>query len=166
MTCRFCAIDHGDADCPPPPAGSGWCSLCMYVRPLAELSVIKVDPPYTWFLRLSLGNRADVAAILSVPYTGTPDLIDDVCINRRRPYSRRPRTVSVNAKPDASRARAAVVPADHGITKPELMTLWGLSDRPTRDLAGRLVAEGSLLTEESPGSHGGSPVKRYRRAAR
>ncbi|HEY5484472.1 MAG TPA: hypothetical protein VIK31_11800 [Propionibacteriaceae bacterium] len=77
----------------------------MYVRPLAELSVIKVDPPYTWFLSLRLSNRADVAAILSVPYVGTPDLIDDACINRRRPYSRSTysgRPTKAVVKPDST----------------------------------------------------------------
>ena len=92
-----------------------------------------------------------------------------VCARCQSPWNSDSRrsTKAVDVKPDASHARAAVVPVDGpGLTRPELMTLWGLSDRPTRDLAGRLVAEGSLLTEESPGSHGGSPVKRYRRVAR
>jgi hypothetical protein len=143
--------------CPPVPSGWGCCAYCSGAFAAADLYLESRD-------RDRLTDAQTLASC-----GGTLDLICTLCMRRQPPrgsYSRRTTKV-VNAKPDASHTRAAAVPASGpGLTKPELMTLWGLSDRPTRDLAGRLVEEGSLLAEESPGSHGGSPVKRYRRAAR
>lgn len=51
-----------------------------------------------------------------------------------------------------------------GLSKPELMDLWGFGDRKTRDLIAEGVRSGQLLVTEVPTAAGGASAKRYRKA--
>jgi hypothetical protein len=85
---------------------------------------------------------------------------------RDRPAESGVRTLEgrqASARSDGIPARVAAVPADGpGLTRFELMSLWNLGERQTRDLARRLVDDGELVVEEVPSAHGGSAIKRYR----
>lgn len=60
---------------------------------------------------------------------------------------------------------AAMVPVDRAVEVTQLMALWKLGDRATRDAARELVREGKLAVETAATKTGGQPKKLYRRAA-
>lgn len=162
------AADDGDGDgCPPFAQGYGWCSRCLAVFPFGAL-FLPAYPDQTLLAFAAYISRNEnfrwVAAIIEREYTGDPDLICRPCLTQRGTTA----TKAVNVRPDATQARAAALPVDGpGLTRVELMTLWGVGERRAHDLAGQLVEAGALVVEEeSPSGRGGSPTKRYRRASR
>lgn len=181
--------DDGPDPCPPLPQGFGWCGWCNGGFSFGDLAITKGDGPARRYIMLWpdrpswVERNHDVAAVLNGSDTNS-ELICGECMSRPPRASLKSRIdavlrdgpltpAEITARLSRStppspltpdQTRLAAVPADGpGLTKPQLMTLWKLSDSSTRHLLSRAVTAGALVVEEQLTTHGGRPQKRYRR---